>query len=647
MPREPESTLNELWERLKLDSLPPDAGAVEDLRATRTPDWAQATLRAARHDPATERVDLPRVSLTPPGETITSPGERGDLLMVGVLGEGGMGRVLLARQQSLSREVAVKVLRPGQPEALATALLHEARTMGTLEHPCIVPVYALASEGGRPALVMKRIDGVAWSHLLADDVDPAWSRLVPEGTDRLEANVGVLLQVCNAVAFAHRKGVLHRDIKPANVLIGEFGEVYLGDWGVACVRPAPGEQRRAAVVGTPVYLAPEMVTGDDAQMDERTDVFLLGSTLYDVLARRPPWAGASLRQVLADAWRCEPPPLPATAPAELVEICRKAMARLPADRYPDALALRDALAAWRRHRGSVTLAQAAHEQLDELLSVLRSGSKDRAIISPLLSASRFGFTQALKEWPENELAKLGLRDSIEAAARFELSQGNLEAGRALVRELTDVPASLKEAVARLEAAEAERARREEKLAQLVKESDPSVKRGQRNYFLKAMGVLTVVLVFSANFWPTGKAWLATFGRHSLSVLMGAYAVAFVILVTLGRKSLLATRPNRRVAGLVGLAIAGPLLNRLLSAELGAAREQVMVSDLVLTAALLAFGGISVHWLFLTGAAAFLAGAFATVLVPAYASVFYGVATLAALTALVVSRGRWQSDLELK
>jgi serine/threonine-protein kinase len=647
MAGEQDTTLNELWERLKLDSLPRDAGAVEDLRATRTPDWAQATVRVARHDSATERVDLPRISLTPPGAEPSTPGERGDLLMVGVLGEGGMGRVLLARQQSLSREVAVKVMRPGLPETLATALLHEARTMGSLEHPCIVPVYALASEAGRPALVMKRIDGVAWSHLLADEADPAWSRLAPEGTDRLEANVAVLIQLCNAVAFAHRKGVLHRDIKPANVLIGEFGEVYLGDWGVACTRPAPGEQRRAAVVGTPVYLAPEMVTGDDAQMDERTDVFLLGSTLYDVLARRPPWGGASLKLVLAEAWRCEPPPLPATAPAELVEVCRKAMARLPGDRYPDALALRDALLGWRRHRGSVALAQAAQEQLDELLSVLRSGSKDRTVIYPLLSASRFGFTQALKEWPENELARLGLADSIEAAARFELGQGNLEAGRALLKELTEVPPALQEAVARLEASEAERLRREEKLAQLAKELDPSVSRGQRNHFLTAMALVTVLLVFSANFWPTGKAWLATFGPWSLSVLMAAYGVAYAVALVIGRKSLLATRPNRRVAGLVGLAIAGPLLNRLLGAELGTAREQVMVGDLVLTATLLAFGGVSVHWLFFTGAAAFIAGAFAAVLFPEHVSLIYGASTLVAITALVLSRGRWQSEIDVR
>ncbi|MDP3234801.1 MAG: serine/threonine-protein kinase [Myxococcales bacterium] len=645
MADDPAQTLDELWTRLKLDSLPADAGANEDLRATRTRDWAQDTLRADRHEVITERVDLPRISLTPPG--VESQQLHQDLVVVGVLGEGGMGRVLLARQQSLGRNVAVKIARPNLPEKLSAALLHEGRTMGSLEHPCIVPVYALASDDGRPALVMKRIDGVAWSHLLADPGDPAWSRLAPDGGDHLEANVSVLIQVCNAIAFAHRNGVIHRDLKPSNVLIGDFGEVYVADWGVATTKPAPGEQRKPSLIGTPVYLAPEMVTGDDAQMDERTDIFLLGAILFEVLARRPPWGGADLKSVLREALECSVPSLPSTAPEELVEVCRKAMARSPNDRYADALQLRDALLAWRRHRGSVELARAAHQQLDELLSVLRSGSKDRVVISPLLSASRFGFAQALKDWPENELAKAGLHDSIEAAARFELGQGNLEAGRALVNELDEVPPSLREALHRVEASAAERARRDQKVASLARELDPMVSESQRRRFTLLMVTVTAVVVVGANFSDAGNALRTSLGEYSLTVLMGLLALAYSVSLVIGRKALLATRLNRQVAGILGIAFFGPLIHRLLAVQIGSSRQDVMMSDLVMTAAIAAAGGLMLHRVFYFGAAAFLAGAFASVVFIEHLSVIYALAAISTQLVITLSWKKWRSELDVK
>ncbi len=638
-------TLEELWNRLKLDSLPADAGASEDLRATRTRDWEQETLRVERQEIVTERVDLPRISLTPPG--VDQPQLHKDLVVVGVLGEGGMGRVLLARQQSLGRDVAVKIARPNLPEKSSAALLHEGRTMGSLEHPCIVPVYALASHDGRPALVMKRIDGVAWGHLLADPDDPAWARLAPGGGDQLEANIAVLIQVCNAIAFAHRNGVLHRDLKPGNVLIGEFGEVYVADWGVATTKPAPGEKRKPSLIGTPVYMAPEMVTGDDAQMDERTDLFLLGAMLYEVLARRPPWGGSDLKSVLREALRCAAPSLPSTAPEELAEVCHKAMARAPKDRYSDALQLRDALLAWRRHRGSVELARAAHQQLDELLSVLRSGSKDRVVISPLLSASRFGFEQALREWPENELAKLGLHDSIEAAARFELGQGNLEAGRALVNELRDVPGSLRQALQRAEASAAERERRDQRVASLARELDPSVSENQRRRFTIMLGIATTAIVMGANFSEPGKVVRTALGPYSSSVVMGLLALAYTVALIVGRKALLATRLNRQVAGILGLAFFGPLIHRLLALQIGSSRQDVIMSDLVMTAAISAVGGLTLHRVFFFGTAAFLAGAFASVVFTEHLSVIYALAAASTQLAIVLSWKKWRSELDVR
>lgn len=641
-----QKTLDELWEKLALDSLAPDAGAKEDLRATRTRDWEAETLRVTKPEVPAPRPDLPRISITPPVLSETSGDAHEDLSVIGVLGEGGMGRVLLAQQGSLGRDVAVKVTRPEATPGTVQALVHEARTTGRLEHPAVIPVYALASDAqGRPALVMKRVDGVAWSQLLHDDEDPAWAHLAPGDEPHLEAHVSVLVQVCNAVAYAHRRGVLHRDIKPSNVLIGELGEVYVADWGVATKKLLPGaEPRKPSLVGTPVYLAPEMVTGDDAQMDERSDVFLLGATLFEVLSGRPPWGGADLRAVLTAAWECNVPSLPASAPDELAGICRKAMAVRPDERFQSALELRDALVAWQRHRGSVQLARAAQERLDALLSLLRSGAKDRAAIYPLLSECRFGFTQALRDWPENELASLGLRDCIEAGARFELSEGNLDAANALIRELGEVPRELAAAVRRLEAAKAERSQREARLQHLSKELDPRVSQRERLWLFVALTLAVMVIVTSHNVSPTVRGALQQLGPYYLTALMGAVLVVYVLFLFIGRRSLLATRLNRRIAALIGLGIAGPLLNRVLAAQLAAERQQVMVSDLALTAAVMACAGFMLNKSFFLAALFFAAGAVASVVLPQHLSLVYGLTAVLSLVSIATSWRQWRSEL---
>jgi hypothetical protein len=303
--------------------------------------------------------------------------------------------------------------------------------------------------------------------------------------------------------------------------------------------------------------------------------------------------------------------------------------------------------AWRRHRGSVELARAAHQQLDELLSVLRSGSKDRVVISPLLSASRFGFAQALRDWPENELAKAGLHDSIEAAARFELGQGNLEAGRALVNELGEVPASLREALQRVEASAAERERRDQRVAKLARELDPTVSENQRRRLTIIMVLATAFVVIGGNFSGAGKELLASFGPYALSSLMGVLAVAYSVSLVIGRKALLATRLNRHVAGILGLGVFGPLLHRLLAVQLGSPRQDVMIGDLVMTAAIAAAGGLMLHWIFFFGTAAFLAGAFASVLFPEQLSLIYALSTVSSLFVITASWKKWRSELDVR
>ncbi len=636
----PQHTLDELWDQLGLDSLPGDAGAADDLRATRSLDHSTDFLQTTLDNP-TERVDLPKISSNPPSDP-AGPPALDDLVVVGVLGEGGMGKVLLSKQRSLGREVAVKVARKDATMQSMQALIREARTTGGLEHPGIIPVYALGSDvDGRPALVMKRVDGVSWARLLHDENDPGWERVGHRGDDELAVHIDILIHVCNAIAFAHSKGVLHRDIKPSNVLIGEFGEVYVADWGVA-ISKAAGSRRKPALVGTPVYLAPEMVTGDDTKMDERTDVFLLGATLFEVLSGKPPFGGFDLRSVLVASLEGRPGAIPVSAPSELAEICRRAMAVKPADRFQTATELRDALIAWVRHRGAVALTRASQDQLDQLLGLIRSGSKDRAVLMPLLSACRFGFTQALREWPQNEAAKDGLRQSVEAAARFEASQGNLDAVVALLAELEKVPDDLTQARGRLEESARLRAARDARLTHLTKEMDPSISRAERTRLFVVLGAVIIAVVALVGYVPRVRDAYLGSGHWFLPLTMTTYLTVFLIALVVGRKSLLATRLNRRVAGIVAIAIIGPLANRIFGAVLGVPIPHTMVADLVISASVAAAAALTLHWGFVLSACSYFLGALCVMAWPQWAAQIYGVAAVIAMVG--VTQTQWRNEL---
>jgi len=205
-----------------------------------------------------------------------------------VIGRGGMGEVLLAHDRRIGRDVAIKRLRHGAPSDDEVArFLREARIQARLDHPAIVPVYEVSRDAeGRPYFTMKRLAGVTLAETLANPT-PARQRLLRAFAD-----------VCRAVDFAHARGVVHRDLKPANVVLGEFGEVYVLDWGVARVvgdvleavvtadiDTLEGASPSDKVLGTPGYMAPEQL--QDPEVDRPADVYALGAILFEILAGEP------------------------------------------------------------------------------------------------------------------------------------------------------------------------------------------------------------------------------------------------------------------------------------------------------------------------------------------------------------------------
>ncbi|MCB9738926.1 MAG: serine/threonine protein kinase [Deltaproteobacteria bacterium] len=391
---------------------------------------------------------LPRYR-TQPGTDATDDGA---LLALGdVLGEGGMGVVHLARQHSLSRDVAVKRVRgdlhDGSEERSAVAegrLVTEALVTGALDHPNIVPIYELGlDEAGGPLMVMKRIEGRPWSDALSERPMPG----APNFLDWLEPQLRVLLAVCDAIRFAHARGVLHRDIKPENVMLGGFGEVLVVDWGVAVTLrddadprfPRARESRHIA--GTPAFMAPELVDGDGRKQGVHTDVYLLGATLHELLTGRAPHDAESVHTSLFSAWESRPPAFPPGIPAPLAEICRCALARLPEDRYADVAALRSALDDFLLHRASIEITERSLRLAAQLHATPPADALDGSSqIDPLgvhktFARCRFGFLQALEIWPENARAAAGLQDVLLLMIHRLLDAGELNQAALLIEEL--------------------------------------------------------------------------------------------------------------------------------------------------------------------------------------------------------------------
>ncbi len=263
----------------------------------------------------------------------------------GVIASGGMATIRAASDRATHREVAVKLLHPSyakQPAHLQS-FVEEALITGQLTHPNIIPLYDLGrDQSGMVYFTMPRVEGRTLHEILRD---PAYA---PGSSRRLEVALEVFLKVCDAVAFAHSRGVVHRDLKPVNIMVGVFGEVYLMDWGHARVLPKPGAvvvprssesplaKRQESPSGTPAYMAPEQVA-PTPRFDERTDVFGLGATLYEIVGGRPPYQG-NQEAVLRLAREAAAPPVDAGRPfhvqARLVRLIQRAMSRDPEDRFP-------------------------------------------------------------------------------------------------------------------------------------------------------------------------------------------------------------------------------------------------------------------------------------------------------------------------
>jgi serine/threonine-protein kinase len=309
-----------------------DRRAPEGFLAPRA-DVAIAVLASRALEPDTAEPRAPAGDLAPPLQLSARYED------AGAIGRGGMSVVRAVRDVPLRREIAVKVLHPrlAADAAQVERFVREARTTAQLEHPNVVPVYDQGSDAaGAVYFTMRRVVGRTLHDVLAD------AALAPGVPARLAVGLEIFLKTCDAVSFAHSRGVMHLDIKPTNVMVGSFGEVYLVDWGLAARRPAPSDveatpgEEGPRVAGTPGFMAPELIRADLARVDERADVFALGVVLYRIASGRDPFAGASLAEVVRRNADADFVPADRVAdvlvPRRLARLIDHALAREPEER---------------------------------------------------------------------------------------------------------------------------------------------------------------------------------------------------------------------------------------------------------------------------------------------------------------------------
>jgi serine/threonine-protein kinase len=308
-------------------------------------------------------------TLVPPAEpandVVASP-SRSRYSLLGLLGKGAMGEVHVARDEDLLRKVAYKHMVPGMAgsRALAARFFSEIQVTAQLDHPNIVPIYGLEVTAEHAlGYSMKLVQGQTLAHLLEEARTEVRTTGGRRERRQLTTRLEVFLKVCDAMAYAHSKGVLHRDLKPENVMVGRYHEVYVMDWGIcrlmgsrdpqadklegeaaAAVSNPTDSTQYGAILGTPAYMSPEQAAGLNPELDGRSDLYALGVILHEVVSLRGAVTGRTLEETLARARRGERDPLVhihprGRIPRELGAIVDKATALRPEDRYNSVAAL--------------------------------------------------------------------------------------------------------------------------------------------------------------------------------------------------------------------------------------------------------------------------------------------------------------------
>ena len=400
-----------------------------------------ATIKGIQDDESSARTEhFEDMSRSVPNRTVSSGGGQAakistpEFQLQRVLGEGGMGVVWSAKQTSVDRDVAIKMIkgRASQEPAQREKFLAEAIVTSDLDHPNIVPIYDVGNDSrGSIFYAMKQVSGTPWSEVIRQK--------------SLHENLDILLGVSDAIAFAHSRGIIHRDLKPENVMLGAYGEVLLMDWGLALptqeFRKKGRLRKSTSMGGTPAYMAPEMASGPIHRITYASDVYLLGAILFEIVTGKPPHSGKSVREALLAAMRNTIRKTDESG--ELITIAHKAMSTDARDRHESVIEFQSEVRSYLEHAESLSLTSLAEKDLEQAQS---SGDYQQ------FAKAAFAFQQAHELWSGNERAKSGFDKANYAYADRAQSNGDYDLAISLLSDEIETHQKLKTQVlqARLE-----------------------------------------------------------------------------------------------------------------------------------------------------------------------------------------------------
>ncbi len=530
-----------------------------------------------------------------------------DLNLIEPLGQGGMGVVHLAKQTSLGREVAVKMLREEKRDQhQAQKLIHEAKITARLDHPNIIPVYSMGvdpSHPHAPLYVMKKVEGVNWKQVIRNDTE--LPTLLNTQDDLLDGHLAILEHVCRAVHYAHSKGIVHLDLKTDNVMLGSFGEVYVVDWGISALYLPDQNDPDAAGLphtsdiknpkGTPGFMAPEIVAAQGELVGPATDIYLLGGLLHYILTKQTRHQGATLYLVLNSAYTSAPYDYPPDVPPMLAKICNKAMSREPLNRYKSAEEFRQAIATFRRQREGVALLQSARNTLKLLIT---HGTQEHSQIVTSHMYQKYGELNFALE----RAKKLGVSNTagVQGAALrvmfdMELSKENAAAARELLGQANQWSGKDTQRISMLEELETQLADKEAWVQHMRTEqsdNDVSISQKTRGWIILAMTLIwaTVAAVgrtlLYKNILPNTP--------ESLILLKGINTLLAIALSLVAPHLMKLNQVNRRLFTTLSLVMSAGLITRGICLWQGVPEHISLVMESLLAAVCISMLGLFVE-----------------------------------------------------
>lgn len=360
-----------------------------------------------------------------------------------LLGEGGMGRVITGLQASTGREVAIKEVKEGlTSKSITRRLLQEAWITGLLEHPNIVPIYTIeANEDGLPMILMKRISGRTWSEYIQNP------DLIPNASsknDQLKWHLHILSEVGLAMQYAHDKGIIHRDLKPDNVMIGEYGEVYVLDWGIAVAIDdryeswIPRANDLKGIAGTPAYMAPEMLQGGELSI--QSDLYLLGAILWEIVEGTAPHQHTPLAELKTSIQHFQPTPS-TECPNFIRPLLKRTLQANPNARLVSTTEFVQQVSNAQHLLDVQKIIDSVYEELNGLNRALTSTETSRKVIYAHFIGARFGINQIPASLNVSNLID-SYQNSVLALCRWELDANRPTSAELLLTDMKSPPKSL-------------------------------------------------------------------------------------------------------------------------------------------------------------------------------------------------------------